>query len=93
MKTISRRKFSQLPSWQVIGNTLEPLGWFLEKKQKKIIVFERGRERIIAHSFMPRKWKVDYFVGKRLLDSTGIHDEGFAKVMVMELGVSKRGWA
>lgn len=59
------------------------------KDEKDRKIFSRGNEKLVAFRFLKDKWKAEYFVGKRLSDSTGLDEEGWAKVLMMEMGVLK----
>lgn len=89
-KTNSRGKDTRpIPNWVQIGEMLKYRGWSLTETEKHKITYQRGNEKIMAKKVLGNKWKAEYFVNERLLDSTGIQNETFAKVLTMEMGVSK----
>lgn len=74
------------PSWEEIGEAGKIYGWFPESIEKKKVVFERGRQKIIAKR-IPKtsKWKVEYFSGEIMDDTTGSETENFAKKLATEM--------
>lgn len=59
----------------------------MERDEKDLKRYRRGIQFIIAKRVSKNKWKVEYFVGRRLRDSAGIAEEEFAKVLLSELAV------
>lgn len=81
------------PSWQAIAKSIEVFGWFTERLNKKILVLERGNQRIVARKISGDNWKVEYFEGRRLDDTAGINKGIFAKYEVFEMALAKTPFA
>jgi len=74
------------PSWEEIAEDGRRMGWFPEAVGEDKVVLERGRQRIIAHKLLGTdKWKVEYFSGKIMDDTTGAETEYFAKRLAIEM--------
>lgn len=80
----------KIPSWGKIGIAVKQFGWFPQLISKNKIIFERGRQRIEVKKIPPiNKWKVEYYSGKIMDDTSGIESERDAKVDAMEMAVLK----
>lgn len=89
-KTNPRGKDTRpIPNWVQIGEMLKYRGWLLTEVEKHKIIYQRGNESIVAKKLLGNKWKAEYFVNGKLLDSTGIHSEKFAKILTIEMGAIK----
>lgn len=78
------------PSWKEIAEDSKKAGWFPEVIEKDRVILERGRQRIIAQKLRDTdKWKVEYFSGEIMDDTTGSETEYFAKRIAMEMIVFK----
>lgn len=88
-KILSKGKIRRIPTWDEIGKMLIYRGWLLTEREKNKIIYQRGKERIIAVRILGNKWKSEYFIGTRLSDSTGVQNETYAKILTIELGVNK----
>lgn len=78
------------PTWEDVSAINQRLGWFTQQMSADRVVFERGRQRIEAKR-LPSigKWKVEYFSGTVMDDTTGLEDERSAKIDAIEMGVLK----
>lgn len=86
MKTNGRKE----PTWKEIGVAMQQFGWFTQLISGRKIIFERGRQRIeIKRLPSLKKWKVEYFSGKIMDDTTGLEDEYLAKRDAVEMGIGK----
>ncbi len=78
------------PTWEDVSAINQRLGWFTQSMSKDKIVFERGRQRIEAKRVPSLdKWKVEYYSGMIMDDTTGVEDERSAKIDTIEMGVLK----
>lgn len=78
------------PSWADIAKASEVRGWFPQKMEKGRVVLERGRQKIVATRLAgSTKWKVEYFSGRIMDDTTGSETEFFAKRLAIEMAVFK----
>lgn len=78
------------PTWYEIAEASKMRGWFPQKIQKNLVVLERGRQKIIAKKLPSAKmWKVEYFSGKIMDDTTGADAEYFAKAIAVEMFMFK----
>ena len=91
MKRMMQRQklYQKNMTWVLVKNTLQLHGWFLERDEKYRKSFERGEQRIIVFGTALGKWKTEYFEDDKLMDSAGINDERFSKLMAMEMGVMR----
>ncbi len=87
MKTGSLSSRIQKMSWSELTKTFNALGWQLETDKPNIKRYRRGLQKISLVNVGKKKWKIEYFLGRRLADSAGVTDEEFAKVVAIELGV------
>ena len=85
MKDLKVAKAKEL-NWINLPEIISPLGWELTKNKSGFKVFERNNEKIAASKF-GKKWKVEYFVDKRLKDSAGFSEEWLSRVIVMIMAV------
>jgi hypothetical protein len=74
-------------SWKYLASIVCAAGWVFIENKPNIKKFERGHQQISVVKISPKKWKVEYFSNNRLVDSAGIADEQFAKVLAVELAV------
>lgn len=77
------------PSWEELAKAMEIFGWFTERLDKKILILERGNQKIVARKFPDNNWKVEYYEGRRLDDMSGITKREFAKKEVVEMALAK----
>jgi hypothetical protein len=84
------RTFNKEITWDKVEQMLAVIGWTLVEKKKNHFDFAKGIEHIISFRTVGGKWKSDYFVGRKLRDSTGVNDAHFAKLITMELALSKQ---
>lgn len=84
-----RKIIRKEPSWKDIGDFLTRNGWYTEKIQEDKVIFERGRQKIVAKKVLGDKWKVEYYSGKIMDDMAGITNRKFAKKEVVEMGITK----
>lgn len=77
-------------SWKKLSKALESYGWFTERFEKNLIIFEKGRQRIVVrrHS-STNKWKIEYYSGRVMDDAVGFQDEYFTKATVAEMSILK----
>lgn len=86
----SGRNRVKTPSWKKVAKGMEAWGWFTEYIDKDKMIVERGRQRIIARKISnTSKWKVEYFSGRIMDDTTGAESEFFAKRLAAEMAVLK----
>lgn len=78
-----------VPNWEEVGEMLKYRGWSLTEIGKQKVIYRRGNEAIVARKVLGNKWKAEYFSSRRLLDSTGIETEMYAKILAIEMGVNK----
>ena len=78
-------KFRKMP-WSTLNNFLKSIGWEQQVDRKNLKRYKIGSKTLVIINVGKNKWKVDYFIGRRLVDSAGVMDEEFAKVMAGELG-------
>lgn len=55
----------------------------------RIIVFERGKQKIVVRRMEGNNWEVDYYSGKVMDDTSGIDDSRFAKMETIKMGLFK----
>lgn len=89
MKKMNVKTFQRRYTWEKVEQVLTIMGWKLSEREKDRIIFRRGNQMIISFKTIGGKWKTEYFVGKKLLDSTGVNDAEFTQLLTMELGFSK----
>jgi hypothetical protein len=77
------------PSWEEVGVAMGSWGWKTLRADEKIVIFERGRQRIVARRIEGKKWKVEYYSGSIMDDISGITNTRFAKIEAMEMGIAK----
>lgn len=77
-------------TWENIAGAMKNFGWFTQTMSENKIIFERGRQRIEVRK-LPAvdKWKVEYFSGSIMDDTTGLEDEFLAKRDTVEMGIGK----
>jgi hypothetical protein len=78
-------KFGKIP-WSQTIEFLGRMGWELEINRQDTKRFLMGPKMLSLVKVGSGKWKVEYFFNKRLVDSGGITDEEFAKVLAIEMG-------
>ena len=80
----------KVPTWKDVVKAAEFYGWFTEHVSKDRVILERGRQRIVARKIPgTNKWKVEYFSGNIMDDTTGTESEFFAKKLFGEMFVLK----
>jgi len=80
----------RVPSWDEIAKNTEIYGWFTQLITKNKIILERGRQRIeIKQVPSTQKWKVEYYSGRIMDDTSGIEAERDAKIDAIEMAVLK----
>lgn len=80
----------RIPSWEEISEINKRYGWFTQLLSKNRIIFERGRQRIeIKKIPSVNKWKVEYYSGSIMDDTTGLENKKAAKIDAVEMGVLK----
>lgn len=78
------------PTWEDVSKISQRLGWFTQVMTKDKIIFERGRQRIEAKRVPSLKmWKVEYYSGYIMDDTTGVELERAAKIDAIEMAVLK----
>lgn len=73
-------------SWPELTTILNSAGWELEINRPQLKRFRRGPQQLALVRVSKRKWKVEYMFGRRI-DSAGVMNEEYAKVLAAELGV------
>lgn len=78
------------PTWEKVGIAMEQFGWSKVKIDDNSAVFQRGRQKVVAR-FIPsvRRWKVEYYSGAIMDDTTGLEKEYLAKRDTVEMGLAK----
>jgi hypothetical protein len=78
------------PTWDEVGVAMQQFGWSKVKIDEKSAVFQRGRQKVVAR-FIPSmgRWKVEYFSGTIMDDTTGLEEEHLAKRDAVEMGLAK----
>ena len=75
-------------TWNLVDEVLQKMGWQKVRRTPKLLEFQRGKEKIITWEVTgTRKWKTELFLRNRLEQSTGVHDEYFARIFTMELAM------
>ena len=74
-------------SWKEFTKSLSALGWQLETNKTNLKKFRRGSQIIALVKVGKKKWKTEYFLANRLVDSAGINDEEWAKIIALEFGI------
>ena len=87
MRSSSRTR--REPSWENIAGAMKSLGWGTLRMEEKLVVFERGNQRIVARNIEKKDWKVEYYSGRIMDDMTGITGSRFAKIETLEMGLLK----
>lgn len=78
------------PTWEELAKYAGIWGWFGQHIGKDKIIFERGRQRIEAKKVpSTNKWKVEYYSGKIMDDTTGLEAEFLAKRDAVEMCIGK----
>lgn len=89
-KMNSNHNKTNIPSWSKLAKGMETFGWFTQHISKEKVILERGRQRIFARKIPgTNKWKVEYFSGNIMDDTTGAETETFAKKLAAEMAVLK----
>lgn len=80
----------KIPSWEEVGVAVQQLGWFTQLISKNKMVFERGRQRIeVKRVPSINLWKVEYYSGRIMDDTSGVEKERDAKIDAIEMAVLK----
>lgn len=80
----------RVPSWEEIAKSVEIYGWFTQLLGENKIILERGRQRIEVKRIPKQKrWKVEYYSGRIMDDTSGVESEGDAKIDAIEMAVLK----
>lgn len=85
---IRRRAMSGL-NWVKFGQILNSLGWEPFKITEEKRVYSCGRYTIAMLRFPRNKWKVEMLRDNKIVDMGGFEPENYAKVMAVELALSK----
>lgn len=84
MKKEARYKFGKI-SWSELNRFLARIGWELTVNKADLKRYAMGDKALALARVGMGAWKVEYFVSNRLIDSGGVADEEFAKVVVVEM--------
>jgi hypothetical protein len=84
-----KNKMRRLLTWSEVNKMMGVRGWMLVTNEPKKKEWKRGNEKVSVFETFERKWKAEFFYGRRLQDSTGTNDEFFAKVMTLEFAAFK----
>lgn len=85
----AKSKMRKLLTWDELSKMMEIRGWQLVRNERAKKVWRRGREEVRTFKTFENRWKTEFFIGRRLQDSTGESDEFFARVITFELAVLK----
>ena len=78
---------ARIPTWKDVEELLARRGWQLHKFETKKKEFHRGREILLIFKKPDGHWNVEYFIGRKLDDSTGpFDDEKTARIWATEMG-------
>lgn len=86
MKDVIASRVKEM-SWKEFTKNLNALGWHLDVDKTNFKKFRRGNQVIALVKVEKNKWKTEYFLSGRLIDSAGINDEEWAKIIALEFGV------
>lgn len=75
--------------WPRLTRSMRATGWVLEVNKPNVKRYAIGNRQIVLVKVAKDKWKVDYYRNSRLVDSAGISDEEFSKIMAIEFGIIK----
>lgn len=84
MKKEVKYKFGKIP-WSQLTEFLGKIGWYLEMNKPDFKKYVMGPKSISLVRVGKNAWKIEYFFNKRLVDSAGVTDEEFAKVIATEM--------
>jgi len=84
-----KSKMRNLLTWEEVIKMMEVRGWNLVRNEPRKKEWARGNEKVRTFRTFEKQWKTEYFMGRRLQDSTGESDEFFAKVITLELAAFK----
>lgn len=86
MRTNGRKE----PTWEEVGIAMQQFGWSKVRIDNKSAVFQRGRQKVVARLIPSVKmWKVEYYSGIIMDDTTGLEKEYLAKRDTVEMGLAK----
>jgi hypothetical protein len=77
------------PTWKDVSNGMKVFGWETLEMDKKVLIFQKGRQRIVTRKMEGDNWEVEYYFGNVMDDATGITCSRFAKFETMKLGFLK----
>ncbi|HLC39473.1 MAG TPA: hypothetical protein VJJ76_01175 [archaeon] len=84
-----KSRMRRLLTWNEVNRMMEVRGWQLVTNERTKKEWKRGNEKVSVFKTFEGRWKAEFFYGRRLQDSTGTHDEFFAKVMTVEFAAMK----
>lgn len=84
MKKEAKYKFGKI-SWLELNQLLSRIGWELTVNKADLKRYAMGDKALALARVGRSAWKVEYFVNNRLIDSGGVADEEFAKVVAVEM--------
>ena len=89
-KTKQSKHLPKFP-WSAVADDLKRRGrWVLLESTPEAKIFGRGNEKLVAVKLRHKFWKAEYFLAGRLMDTSGMADEEFVKLMIYEMGVYRR---
>jgi len=84
-----KEKFSRVKKlpWSEVSKLLSGVGWELDKDRKDLKRYKRGLQLLVLNKVGKDKWKIEYFVGGKLVDSAGITTGEYTKACVAEMAM------
>ena len=89
MVNARKSRMRRLLSWDDVIKIMAIRGWDIVENRPTKKIWIRGNEKVNVFRTFENRWKAEFFYGKKLEDSTGTHDEFFAKVMTIEFAALK----